>query len=74
MQSFFWSVKYISVSCPGKYGPEKTPYLDTFYAVIEYKNIFVSINYCQESRLSNQVAANISLLLAPVDTRKPLAF
>ena len=28
---------YISVFCPntGKYGPEKTPYLETFHAVLE---------------------------------------
>ena len=23
----------------GKYGPEKTPYLDTFHAVINYKKV-----------------------------------
>ena len=29
---------YLSVFCPntGKYGPEKTPYLDTFHAVLLY--------------------------------------
>ena len=43
IRSFFWSVfprirtehGEILVFCPnaGKYGPEKTPYLDTFHAV-----------------------------------------
>ena len=51
IRSFFWSVlfphldwirkdtSYLSVFSPnaGKYGPEKTPYLDTFHAVILQK-------------------------------------
>ena len=28
-----WSISPYSVRMPGKYGPEKTPYLDTFHAV-----------------------------------------
>ena len=38
--------------CPntGKYGPEKTPYLDTFHAVFEtcsetFKNLFIELQY-----------------------------
>ena len=36
---------YLSVFSPnaGKYGPEKTPYLDTFHTVSTYNNIFVTI-------------------------------
>ena len=47
IRSFFWSVfsrifphtPYLSVFSPnaGKYGPEKTPYLDTFHAVYHNK-------------------------------------
>ena len=35
IQSFFWSVFSPNT---GKYGPEKTPYLDTFHAVIHSAN------------------------------------
>ena len=33
--AFGLNTEYLSVFCPnaGKYGPEKTPYLDTFHAV-----------------------------------------
>ena len=47
IQSFFWSLfpafvlntEYLSVFSPnaGKYGPEKTPYLDTFNAVEDFQ-------------------------------------
>ena len=46
IQSYFWSVfscirtEYGDLRSTGKYGPEITPYLDTFYAVkslIEFK-------------------------------------
>ena len=45
------STPYFSVFSPnaGKYGPEKTPYLDTFHAVITYKvvrNIQTMTNQC----------------------------
>ena len=46
IQSFFWSVFYlIRTECGemrsnvGKYGPEKTPYLDTFLAVAYLPNV-----------------------------------
>ena len=34
IRSFFWSVFSCIRTNTGKYGPEKTPYLDTFHAVI----------------------------------------
>ena len=37
---FFLVREYLSIFSPnaGKYGPEKTPHLDTFHAVIIYKS------------------------------------
>ena len=37
IRSFFWSV---FIPNAGKYGPEKTPYLDTFHVVNDYTVIF----------------------------------
>ena len=31
IRSFFWSIFSLNA---GKYGPEKTPYFDTFYALL----------------------------------------
>ena len=38
--AFGLNAEYLSVFCPNlvKYGPEKTPYLDTFHAVFSSKN------------------------------------
>ena len=33
IRSFFWSVFSVFSPNAGKYGPEKTPYLDNFHAV-----------------------------------------
>ena len=38
MKLFFWVKPKNNISNAGKYGPEKTPYLDTFHAVISSIN------------------------------------
>ena len=45
IQSFFWSV--FSCQNTGKHGPEKTPYLETFYAVMicKYVNEWIVSKY-----------------------------
>ena len=55
--------KYLSVSVfslnAGKYGPEKTPYLDTFHAVYIYSNVVKKTFYIKAVFVSN-VITNIS--------------
>ena len=50
------NTKHLSVFSPnaGKYGPEKTPYLDSFHAVksaliSDYENIFAYWEECEQS-------------------------
>ena len=40
IRSFFWSVFSPNT---GKYGPEKTPHLDTYYVVIENASVIVQV-------------------------------
>ena len=60
MRSYFWSIfscmrNELSVFSPntGKYGPEITPYLDTFHAVNFYVKRIILDNYWQLYR--NQI-------------------
>ena len=51
IRRFFWSTFSRSRTeyspHPGKYGPEKTPYLDTFYAVLFIHSVTNKIVSCQ---------------------------
>ena len=51
---FFWSVfsrirteygEIVFSPNAGKYGPEKTPYLDTFHAVLSYLSVVFSVSF-----------------------------
>ena len=71
--NWLWrDTKYFSVFSPnaGIYGPEKTPYLDTFHAVfeIEKRNHLISPNSTQP-RLNT---AKLQFLLFPFRTQKPI--
>ena len=61
---FFWSV-FSRIFA--EYGPEKTPYLDTFHAVSFYKKVvlFVSERGAQSSSVTEQLisAENLSVFL-----------
>ena len=50
--------KYLSIFSPntGKYRPEKTPYLDTFYTVTNNRTIFFSTFCC--SKIKNRFCLN----------------
>ena len=64
LRSFFWSVfssirpEYGAVFSlnAGKYGPEKTPYLDTFYTVPNYqtnvKDVKISLKLKKHTKIS----------------------
>ena len=64
-----WNVsKYVVFSCPyfptfglntGKYGPEKTPFLDTFHAVYIYSNV-VKKTFCFKAVFVSNVITNIN--------------
>ena len=64
IQSFFWSVfsriRTVSVFSPntGKYGPEKTPYLDNFHAVLND-----NIIWCKYSRVITDLKKSESFFL-----------
>ena len=45
IRRFFWSVFSVCSPNTGKYGPKKTPYLDTFHGVLNIKPLTISIIY-----------------------------
>ena len=79
IQSFCWSVfsrskEYLSVFSPnaGKYGPEKTPYLDTLHAALSTMFLIISklSFWGQKSSLvsGNQAGENIFITYQPAQS------
>ena len=73
IRSFFWSVfSCIRTEYAGKYGPEKTPYLDTFQAVAMKKMMVVTAKFSRtpgENWQRNMVIGFNTILAMNISTQ-----
>ena len=61
-RKYFWSLISVFSSNAGKYGPEITPYLDTFYAVYSHGYGASGFSYCfwKTSSIRRSIKLNFS--------------